>query len=204
MWLDKGGEATGTTRVPKANVREKIVDAALHLFHARGYNGSGVNDIVVAAGVPKGSFYNHFASKEALGLAAISRYWRDYDIDVLKDQSVPPLERLRRYFEQKADRFRDGGFSRGCLLGNFAAEMADTNMNIREALSTTLTAWTEAIAGVLREARDAGSLPKEKDVDQLARFLMDAWAGCLLRGKVMKDRSVLDDFFAITFGCVLK
>lgn len=190
--------------MPRANVREKIVDAALHLFHTRGYNGSGVNDIVVTAGVPKGSFYNHFASKEALGLETIARYWGEYDIEALHDRSIAPLVRLRTHFEGLAARFRDSGFTRGCLLGNFGAEMADANPNIREALSTTLAAWTDAIAGVLREARDAGQLPADKNVELFARFLMDAWEGCLIRGKVMKDQSAVDDFFDITFGCLLK
>ena len=117
--------------MPKTNVREKIVDAALSLFNTRGYNGSGVTDIVLSAGVPKGSFYNHFASKEALGLETIARYWRDYDIEVLKDQSRPPLKRLQAHFQLIADRFIESGFSRGCLLGNFGAEMADANPNIR-------------------------------------------------------------------------
>ena len=190
--------------MPKPNVRDKIVDAALQLFHTRGYNGSGVNDIVVSAGVPKGSFYNHFASKEALGLETIDRYWQDYDIEALRDESVPPMERLRAHFQTMADTFGASGFSRGCLLGNFGAEMADANPNIREALSKTLAAWTDAIADVLREARDAGTLPKDKNVEKFARFLMDAWEGCLIRGKVMKDRSAIDDFFDITFGCLLK
>ena len=190
--------------VPKANVREKIVDAALHLFHTQGYNGSGVNDIVVSAGVPKGSFYNHFASKEALGLETIARYWRDYDIDGLGDKTIPPLERLRLHFTRMADVFGDCGFSRGCLLGNFGAEMADANPAIREALSRTTSAWIAAIANVLHEAQEAGTLPAEKNVDQFARFLMDAWEGCLIRGKVTKDRAALDDFFAIVFGCLLR
>lgn len=190
--------------MPKANVREKLVDAALHLFHTRGYNGSGVNDIVITAGVPKGSFYNHFASKEALGLETIARYWAESDIESLRDLSVPPLVRLRRHFQNLADRFGECGFSRGCLLGNFGSEMADANPNIREALSVTLAAWTDSIAGVLREARDAGMLPADKDVEKFARFLMDAWEGCLIRGKVMKDSSAVDDFFDITFGCLLK
>jgi TetR/AcrR family transcriptional repressor of nem operon len=188
----------------RVDTREKLVDAALCLFHARGYNGAGVQDIVVQAGVPKGSFYNHFASKEALGLETIARYARDSDLALLRDTSVAPLARLRLYFETMATRFTESGFSRGCLLGNFGAEMADANPAIREKLSETLKSWNAAIADVLREARDEGSLPAEKNVEQCARFLTDAWEGCLIRGKVMKDSSAVDDFFAIVFGCLLK
>ena len=190
--------------VPRENVRERIVDAALNLFHTRGYNGSGVNDIVLDAGVPKGSFYNHFVSKEALGLETIARYAGKKNIEVLRDRSLPPLVRLREHFDRLASDFSQCGYSRGCLLGNFGSEMADASPAIRDAVSATLQAWTDAVAGALSDARDAGSLPADKDVDKFARFLIDAWEGCLIRGKVTKNQAAVDDFFDITFGCLLK
>lgn len=60
----------------KPNVRERLLDAGVEAFHRRGFNGCGVQEITEAAGVPKGSFYNHFASKEALGAAVLDRYWQ--------------------------------------------------------------------------------------------------------------------------------
>ena len=186
------------------NVRKKIVDSALMLFHSRGYNGAGVNDIVLGAGVPKGSFYNHFASKEALGLETIARYAAEKNLDALMDKNVPPLVRLRQHFESLAVTFSDQGFSRGCLLGNFGSEMADASPAIRVAVSATLEAWTGSVAVALRDARDAGALPADKDVEKFARFLIDTWEGCLIRGKVTKNRAAMDDFFDITFGCLLK
>ena len=188
----------------RENVRERIVDAALMLFHTRGYNGSGVNDIVLGAGVPKGSFYNHFVSKEALGLETIARYASEKGLGGLADPSIAPLVRLRRHFETLAVKFQDCGFSRGCLLGNFGSEMADASPAIRDAVSATLQGWTDAVAGALRDAREAGELPADKDVDKCARFLIDAWEGCLIRGKVTKNSAAVDDFFDITFGCLLK
>ena len=85
----------------KPNVRERLLDAGVETFHRRGFNGCGVQEITEAAGVPKGSFYNHFASKEALGAAVLDRYWQqraDTTLRILEDGDVRPTERLRRYF----------------------------------------------------------------------------------------------------------
>lgn len=61
--------------MPKPNVREQLMEAGLRTLHSQGFNGCAVQDITQAAGVPKGSFYNHFESKEALALAALEMFW---------------------------------------------------------------------------------------------------------------------------------
>src|SRR5438046_10635014 len=110
----------------RPNVREKIVDAGLKVLIEKGFNGCGVQDITDAAGVPKGSFYNHFESKEALGAEIVERYGKgNTRRALLFDTSVPPLERLQRHFESLNARLIDADFRRGCLLGNFSAEVAN-------------------------------------------------------------------------------
>src|SRR5712691_5317906 len=81
------------------SLREEIVEAALEQFHAYGFNAAGVKDITDSAGVPKGSFYNHFDSKEALAVVALERYAESRGIEDLADRSVAPLARLRGHFE---------------------------------------------------------------------------------------------------------
>jgi TetR/AcrR family transcriptional repressor of nem operon len=93
----------------KPNVRERLLDAGVEAFHRRGFNGCGVQEITEAAGVPKGSFYNHFASKEALGAAVLDRYWQqrgDTTLRILEDRDVRPRERLWRYFATMAGKWQ--------------------------------------------------------------------------------------------------
>src|SRR5580692_2018381 len=110
----------------RLNTREQIVQAGLKCLQERGFNGVGVQDITSSAGVPKGSFYNHFESKEALGAEIVDRYGSDTARrEILADRSVAPLLRLRRHFERLNAIFVDAKFERGCLLGNFSAELAN-------------------------------------------------------------------------------
>src|SRR5262249_24318548 len=60
--------------VPRPGLREQLLAAGLATFHERGFNATSVQDITDAAGAPKGSFYNHFESKEALAAEAVRRY----------------------------------------------------------------------------------------------------------------------------------
>ena len=86
----------------RPSVRGKLVEAALETFQQRGFNGSSVQDIVDEAGVPKGSFYNHFKTKESLALEVLGRYRALAPTELLKDVKKAPLKALRTYFEQLA------------------------------------------------------------------------------------------------------
>src|ERR1700750_820846 len=131
----------------RPNVRQKIVDAGLKVLIEKGFNGCGVQDITAAAGVPKGSFYNHFESKEALGAEVVERYGRDNPRRaVLADASVPALQRLRAHFERLNETYAGARFGRGCLLGNFSAELADQSQLIRERLADLYIAWSTDLA----------------------------------------------------------
>ena len=89
----------------RPNVREKIVDAGLKILIEKGFNGCGVQDITAAAGVPKGSFYNHFESKEALGAEVVERYGRDNPRRAaLADTSIPALRALAPYISSASTR----------------------------------------------------------------------------------------------------
>src|ERR1700684_4466489 len=135
--------------MPRHNVREQIVDAGLQTLLEKGFNACGVRDITDAAGVPTGSFYNHFASKEALGAEIVERYARDDSRRKdLRDKALPPLERLRRHFTGLNRMYADLGYARGCLLGNFSAELADQSPLIRERLAGLFAFLTKGIVDV--------------------------------------------------------
>src|ERR1700679_734699 len=106
------------------DVRERLLEAGVRTFSKSGFNGCSVQDITDAAGVPKGSFYNHFESKEALGAAALEYYWAQASrdrLEILTRQGLSPRQRLRIYFDQVTAEIAEIGFTCGCLIGNMAA-----------------------------------------------------------------------------------
>ena len=190
--------------MPKPNVREKVVLAGLEQFHRLGFHGCSVEAITSFAGVPKGSFYNHFASKEDLALAAIERYREVCQHRSLGEVNRSPVKRLKEYFAFLSKTFIDFENSRGCLFGNLANEMADHSAVIRERLKSIFAGWTQVIASVIREGQAAGEITSTQKPQQLAGFLISAWEGTLVRARCTKDPSPLKDFQETVFSTLLK
>jgi len=191
----------------RLNVREQLLSAGLETLHRRGYNATSVQDITEAAGVPKGSFYNHFESKEALGAEAVVKYRETSEAwnatRVLGDMKAAPLTRLRKYFESLAERALKTESWSGCLLGNFACELSNQSPLIREQVAVAFAEWSDEIALVIGEAQRAGALSKDLPPKALAEFLINSWEGALLRAQVDKDRGPLQLFLKVTFSKIL-
>jgi TetR/AcrR family transcriptional repressor of nem operon len=186
------------------NVREQILDAGLQTILEKGFNAVGVQEITAAAGVPKGSFYNHFESKEALGAEIVARYGSNPTRRMLlADASIPPLERLRRHFEALCQRYVERGFTSGCLLGNFSAELPAQSPLIRENLGKLFATWTEDLERAIRDGQADGSIPARLAAGDLAAFLLDAFEGALLRARVERDKAPFERFMTIAFNQIL-
>jgi TetR/AcrR family transcriptional repressor of nem operon len=187
--------------MPKPSVREEIVGAALKTLHAKGFNGTSVQDITDAAEVPKGSFYNHFKSKEDLAAEVLDRYWEKAQVSLglLTDEKVPPLERLKQYFRYLAAIAKRGEFRRGCFIGNMASEMPEHSPLLREKLGVLFAAWTKAIESCVNEAQANGSLRRDLDASATATFLLNAWEGALMRSKVDRNARSFAAFEDIVF-----
>jgi TetR/AcrR family transcriptional repressor of nem operon len=190
--------------MPKPNVREKIVAAGLEGFHSMGFNGCSVDDITRSAGVPKGSFYNHFKSKELLALEVMERYLQAGQHRSLSERYGSPVKRLKEYFTFLGKAFIDSENSKGCLYGNLANEIADHNPKIRERLKAIFTGWTGALAAIVKEGQAAGEITATQKPEQIAGFLLSAWEGTLVRARCTKDLSPLEDFTKVAFSTLLK
>jgi TetR/AcrR family transcriptional repressor of nem operon len=196
--------------MPRPSVREQLIKSAVDVFHARGFNGCSVQDIVDAAGVPKGSFYNHFESKEALGVEVVHAYTALVGAYVVGAGAAEilsgpgtPLHRIRAYFEAVIEQNVSCGVRKGCLLGNFATELAPHSVEIANAVTEALHNWSAAVAQALVQAQEAGELSKDADVGALARFLVDSYEGAAARAKLIGDRAPMDEFIRTTFDFLL-
>jgi TetR/AcrR family transcriptional repressor of nem operon len=187
--------------MPRPSVREQIVVAALETLHQRGFNATSVQDITDAAKVPKGSFYNHFDSKESLAVEALDRYWQMVlrNLDSLGDETKPPLERLKTYFRRIGQVARDANFGPGCMVGNMSAEMPGQSRPVRDRLSIILAAWSRSIESCVRDAQADGSIRSDLDPRTIAAFLLNSWEGAVMRSKVDRDATAFEAFEQIVF-----
>jgi TetR/AcrR family transcriptional repressor of nem operon len=172
----------------RASTRDRILTAGRDLIHRNGFNASGVAEITAAASVPKGSFYNHFVSKEAFACAALDSYWENGGraFAVLK-ASGSPLDRVREHFVAVDRLVSADSYTAGCMLGNLAIEAGPVSETLRAHAATLLTRWTAAVAACLAEGQKDGSIDGAVPPETLARFLIGAWQGAVQRAKVERN-----------------
>lgn len=172
------------------STKERIVAAGAELIHRQGYNNTGIQEILTACGVPKGSFYHYFPSKEDFGVAVVEHHVGLMSARVsavLLEEGRPPRERLENFFRRSEERYASQNFTLGCPMGNLALELSDLNPRLRERLEQALSGLAGLIGRVLREAAEQGDLPDGLDPDEAAAFIVEAWEGALLRMKVSKS-----------------
>jgi TetR/AcrR family transcriptional repressor of nem operon len=191
---------------PKPDTRRKLLQAGLQIIHAEGYAATGIQSIVERVDVPKGSFYNHFASKEAFAAEVVDAYF-DRAVERLRaifgQREIPPLERLEAYFDELIAAFRATDFARGCLLGNVSAEVADHSAPMRERLVAHFAAWGNYFEACIAEGQQQGTIGDQLPAPVLARFILNSWEGALLRMRAEQSDVPLLEFKEIVFGTLL-
>ena len=193
--------------MPKPSHREKLLDEGLRVVLSQGYAGASVRDIVRAAGVPQGSFTNHFTSKEAFAQEVLDLYFslvRGNIDKTLRNDSLPPLRRLRAWLDLQIAFLKTAKFRTGCLIGNFSIEASDHSELIRERLAAMFKDINESIIYCLKAAADAGEISASTDIRELARFLYSSWQGAILQSKVDQSIKPLERFKSVLFGQVLR
>jgi len=186
--------------------REHILTCGGQIIHHRGFNATGLQEILRAANVPKGSFYFYFKSKEAFGLALVDHYQAQLASQarpILKDASQPPLARLANFFLWFRDRFAQEAFIKGCPIGNLIQEMGDINPAFREKLNHSLERLIRSVTLLLEEAQERNELSQRLEPEATARYIISAWQGALIRMKAAAGPEPLDTFQRMTFEVLL-
>ena len=186
--------------------KEKLLSGGLRLVHERGFGASSVRDIAQAAGVPQGSFTNHFTSKEAFGLEILERYREMTSANVratLRNDRLPPLRRLRAWIDGQLEYLRKDDMRRGCLYGNLSAEASETSDAIRFRVASVFAENQASIAYCLQAAIDAGELARNADVQELAGFIVSSLQGAILVAKAQRSPIPVERFERVLFERLL-
>ena len=182
--------------------RERLLDTGEQLFRQKSFAETGINDVLKEAGVAKGSFYHYFRSKEDFGIAVAGRYAQaqsGFAHRILNDRAVPPLTRLRNFFEAARADMADRGFAQGCLMCNLTTELADEFPAFQAELKENWTALSAEIAACLRDADLSSVGLSHLTADEAADWLLNAWSGALTRMKATGDDGPLNLFLKSVF-----
>ena len=192
--------------MPRPSNKEKLLADGLRLVHERGFGASSVRDITQAAGVPQGSFTNHFASKEAFGLEILERYRAMTSAAVratLRNDRLPPLDRLRAWIDGQLSYLRKDDMRRGCLYGNLSAEASEASDAIRFRVASVFAENQASVAYCLEAAIGAGALAPKTDVQELAGFIVSSLQGAILVAKSQRSPIPVERFERVLFRHML-
>ncbi|WP_439135448.1 TetR family transcriptional regulator C-terminal domain-containing protein [Pseudomaricurvus sp.] len=168
-------------------IPESLIRAGLDLFLNQGYNATGIQKITDHAGVPKGSFYNHFAGKEAFAAAVVARYADNNEKSwqlMMSTAPTGPLEKIHHVFDQMIAYHEKSKQLCGCLIGNFAAEIAQSSEACRIELLKAQAAWRDRLAGLITQAQASHAVRADINATLLSEMTWNVWEGALLRMKI--------------------
>lgn len=192
--------------MPKPSNRDKLLTEGLRVVHEKGFSGASVRDIVAAAGVPQGSFTNHFVSKEAFGLEIVNLHFAASSVWIdatLRNEALPPLQRLEAYVDANTEKLNETGMRNGCLFGNFIVEASEHSQVIRERVVAILADLQRSFATCLQAAVKSGELPPGFDCEETAAFIVSSLQGATLMARAHRSREPLDGFKRTLFGTIL-
>jgi TetR/AcrR family transcriptional regulator, transcriptional repressor for nem operon len=191
----------------KTDTKQKILETGAELIHLKGYNHTGLQEILKAAGVPKGSFYNYFNSKEDFGLQVIDHfagYFTFISRPILEDPALSPLQKIKRLLEWFMEFFKSKDYAYGCPIGNLAQEMGDLSPAFRDKLRSALNMMVDSYSVLLTEAQKEGEISQDLDAREAAYFLVSSWHGALMHMKAIKGPGPLENHKRFIFDHVLR
>lgn len=190
-----------------SDTKQRIIEAAAQAMIAKSYNGVGLNEILNEAGVPKGSFYHFFKSKENLGIAVIEKAAADKCHRLrgyFTDRTKSPISRLRGFYEWVRQDVEEGNIRTECVLCKLALEQAALSDPMRAAIRSSFDQFKALTAQVIREAQSAGEIDANLDADRLSDFLTVSFQGAMIRVEIDDDLRPIDAFLYFVFDVLLK
>ena len=187
--------------------RLTLLETGLSLFELKGFNATGIQEIATIAGIPKGSFYNYFGSKEDFGVEII-RFYAETHIEQWKklleaEEKEDSYLALSTVFVQIAAKYECADPRKGCLLGNLAAEISEVSDECRMALQTAVGEFKEVLRKRLLIGQQTGKVRTDLPVESLADLVWNSWQGSLLQMKIEKSVEPVKNTVEILFGKML-
>lgn len=184
-----------TTRTEAMPHKERMLRQGMKLLYANGFHGMTVDALLAASGVPKGSFYHHFGSKDAFAQAVLGRYMQSQR-DLLerwaeRDELSTP-DRITGYFHEMVGNFVRSDYQRACLAGKLSTEVSASSDAFREQLDRDLRRWKHRLVAVLERGQQRGDVRTDRDGGDLADSLLALFQGAFVIALSTRDDHSLE------------
>ena len=189
------------------DTKTALIRAGLVTMTEKGFSASGLDEILRSVGVPKGSFYHYFQSKEDFGSTLIETYGKSFSVKLdkfLLDETHSPLERFSYLIENLRKYMIKHDFQRGCLIGNLGQEMGALPTVFRQQLIDVFEEWQKKTSVCFKEAQQKNEISADVDCVELARFFWIGWEGAILRAKLERNAGALDNFTELFLKTLIK
>ena len=184
------------------NTKEHLLTTGYKLIAQKGFTAVGIKQILDTAGVPKGSFYHYFASKEAFGEAIISHYFTQYKqrLDMIGSQNVSAQQKLYDYFQNWYDTQQNNCDHEKCLVVKLSAEVADMSEPMRKVLHAGYQQTITWLATQIKAGWADNSVPHLDNVaaESMAKRWYFAWLGASLVAKISQTDTPLAEVWQMT------
>lgn len=177
---------------PTVTTKERILEAAEEIMLQKSFHSVGLNEILSAVKVPKGSFYHYFQSKEQFGVELLKHYVADataFKRRALLTEEIAgnPLERLLTLFDMMIARLLENGCQRGCLVVKLSTEVATFSDDMRAVLAGGMREWQDVLEQVILEGQKKKVIRKDLDAMVTASMIQDLWMGASQRVQVQRS-----------------
>lgn len=184
-------------RIDHDDTRMRLIRAGMEMLTERGYSATGIDAILKPVGIPKGSFYHYFTSKDQFVIEVIHAYAEFFGRLLekhLSNNQLTPLERIIAFINAASEGMARHQFRRGCLVGNLGQEMSALPEHFRFEIERVFADWERRIDQCLKTAQTDGFISQSADTPTLAYLFWVGWEGAVLRAKLERSERPLQLF----------
>ena len=189
--------------------REALIEAGIAQLSEHGYHGTGIKQILDEVSVPKGSFYNFFASKEAFVAEVIGHYSRNL-LSQLNEfmegegKSLTPVEQLRSIYRYSLKQYASDEFKKSCLVGSIGTEISAESEMCRLELERAMKKWLTFFSAIFAEAQVQKLVRDDINPTDMASVYWAAWEGALIKMKMSADTKPVKKIMELMIETLLK
>ena len=184
---------------------EEILDIGYDVFRKNGYHNVGINQILKESGIPKGSFYNFFKSKEDFANKVMERYGETNANSIqgfLDKSELTPIESLKSFYSFMIDINESDMFLSGCIINNMSIEVGRINELMASKANEQFIGWLTILASVISKGQESKEITKKYSALEIAEYLHSGFYGTFSRMKVTRNRTYMDIWLEITFDFI--